>query len=259
MGAYVGSTRKDANGRILPDDVLVAAADADVVGLVMDAVMPTLGEVRFVFPCTAPAHGDILSQGQVPAGFNGWAYANGSRISKAMFPDAYAALRGISYAGKQDRGTDITLPRLERFVRIQSAGAAYSDAPANCPCPPHRHRLSSSSSAASSPQIYRRCAYIWSTGIDESAAGGKMPAQASGFAAYGQTFQEGVPESLAAHCGSEKVHKYVKWDVPIDSDTLAGATVGLDCETGQASSQAGVWPEHVAASAQIYIGLPEGA
>lgn len=107
----------------------------------------------------------------------------------------------MSYSGKQYGGGKISVPNIRRFMKL-STGVAFAETASRYSMPDHVHSIGEPT-ATSMFQTVKRCVFIWSSGVDESSSGGKMPAVAAGDFSYGGvTFPNGIPSSPSAHSGS---------------------------------------------------------
>jgi len=142
MGLFSGSGAKDPNGRNLADLIAGSVSDDAIRRILRTIAASKIGELRFTSNLSQPVQGNIFSASDLPTGFNGWLYANGTFISKTMFPEAARLFESISYAGKRDTGTSITVPVVSRLFRLNAGGkAAYSEEGQEYAMPSHIHSL----------------------------------------------------------------------------------------------------------------------
>lgn len=265
MSLFSGSKDVDGNNNRLADLIAGSVSDQTIRCVVGMIAAPKIGEVKYTVNLTRPVQGNIFSRTDLPAGFDGWVYANGSCISKAMFPSAYSLFSSISYAGKSDTGTSITVPVITRMFRLNAGSKTpYSEEGSKYAMPSHIHTLGDPT-ATTVTQTIKRCAFIWSTDVDTTAKGGKMPAVAeSDFSYGGVTYSGGIPEAPSAHKGSNMAEKmtgggyaYRSWDVPIDTNYMTGRTA-FSCQTGATGVlTASCAPQHILVPVMIYIGEEE--
>lgn len=178
MSVFSGSSLADPNGRRLVDAIVRSAVIDGVRNVVGEISAPKIGEIRFIARVDRAVQGNLLSRADVPDGFDGWIYANGSRIAESLFPEAVGLFKAIEYSGKDYSGGSITVPRITKMFRLDAGGEdPYSERESKYSMPDHVHSIGEPTASQTS-QTVKRCAFIWSTSVDMTSAGGKMPAVA---------------------------------------------------------------------------------
>lgn len=196
-------------------------------------------------------------------GFDGWVYANGAKIYKKQFPKAYEFFMSSSYPGKQAEGDTednyaVTIPNICKFIKLNAHDSTVpvADYPAKYSVPNHVHELGAIASTADKDKTItvKNAAWIWSTAIDTSAQGGRMPA-----ATYGGVR---IPVSPSAHEGKPNTFShYAKWDVPVDVNLNTEASEFKSTTTLQKEVSVPLdgppevyYPMHVKMPALVFIG-----
>ena len=257
-------------------DLIAAGISIEKYMKILDQVAgPKIGEVKLTtnntYPVLAADANKYITLSIVKEHydryFDGWVYANGAKIYKKEFPEAYEFFMASSYPGKQVEGSleanyAITIPNICKFIKlnVNTSSHAVVDYAAQYATPNHMHELGAiaASGVKSHTITVPHAAWIWSTKVDTTLEGGKMPETA---------FDDGkghaitIPEAPSAHKGNSSFNHYVKWDVPVDvnlntaeqefkstTSNQLSATVSLDGPSEQ------YYPNHVKLPAMIYIG-----
>lgn len=86
MGVFSGSASIDSNGRRLADVIAQSVSENAVRRILKQIAAPAIGQIMLTSSAWRPSQGNILTKSDLPAGFDGWIYANGNFISESMFP-----------------------------------------------------------------------------------------------------------------------------------------------------------------------------
>ena len=240
------------------------------VDLLDQLIGPSIGQVKLTLDNTRPVLAETdgyidlnKADKTYPNGFDGWVYANGAKIYKKQFPKAYEFFMNSSYPGKKAEGSTeynyaVTIPNICKFIKINAHNSAVpiADYPAKYSIPNHVHNLGAIASDANKNKTItvKNAAWIWSTGVDTSTKGGKMPA-----INYGGV---NIPVSPSAHNGKNNgFSHYVNWDVPVDinlntevSEFKSTTTLQQKVSVPLDGPSDGYYPIHVKIPALVFIG-----